>query len=143
MPAKEPTKLWFDDVRKPPDDSWIWCRTFQSAQAVMRIFGNWITEASLDHDLGGHMADPDDPRSIYIKGESDLTGLDFVKWLCEEADKRRGWPSTDRAQWMPKVITIHSWNPPGANNMASYLRQWAQHAGVECEVTVREYEVPR
>lgn len=43
-------KLWIDDERNPPDNSWIIARTADNA---MRLIGTGIfQEISLDHDLG-------------------------------------------------------------------------------------------
>jgi hypothetical protein len=43
-------KLWLDDTRKPPDDSWYWCFDVEDAKDL--LFNESVTEQSLDHDLG-------------------------------------------------------------------------------------------
>lgn len=52
-------KLWIDDIRTPPDDSWDWMTTSNSAIAYMQMY---LDEGmmsvprhiiSFDHDLGG------------------------------------------------------------------------------------------
>jgi len=43
-------KLWVDDMREPPDTSWIVARSAAAAIDVLRT--GWVTELSLDHDLG-------------------------------------------------------------------------------------------
>ncbi|QRY62154.1 hypothetical protein JVX90_17450 [Gordonia sp. PDNC005] len=45
-------KLFVDDLRDPPDDTWTVART--SAEALVVLRGNEpVVELSLDHDLGG------------------------------------------------------------------------------------------
>lgn len=56
-------RLWHDDVRQPPDGSWVWAQT--NAQAVALLATGDVVEASLDHDLGME------------------NGLVLVKWMCE------------------------------------------------------------
>lgn len=51
-------RLWFDDIRRPPDASWLWARTLEQAQAILSTV--LLEEASLDHDLGLHDVDPDE-----------------------------------------------------------------------------------
>lgn len=47
-------KLWVDDLRPPPDDTWVWSKTSQNAIDTLMLAGlGEITEISLDHDLGG------------------------------------------------------------------------------------------
>ena len=45
------TKLWVDDLRPPPDNTWHWATT--SDEAVQLLQDKCISELSLDHDLGG------------------------------------------------------------------------------------------
>lgn len=77
-------KLWVDDLRDPPDDSWTIARNSRVAVACLQRYD--VTEMSLDHDLGGE----DTSRVIII-------------WLCHEAAER--WPA---------VVHVHSANPVGA-----------------------------
>lgn len=61
-------KLWVDDVREPPDETWDWVTTSEAAIAVLRIFheeiGMWCEREaiSLDYDLGGD----DTTRSVVL-----------------------------------------------------------------------------
>jgi hypothetical protein len=43
-------KLWHDDIREAPDDTWTVARTNEAALLLLRT--GEVTEASLDHDLG-------------------------------------------------------------------------------------------
>lgn len=66
-------KLWVDDERHPPDDTWRWATN--SADAVHWLQDSAIDEVSLDHDLGGF----DTARPI-------------VLWMCTE----EAWPKVIR-----------------------------------------------
>lgn len=116
-------KLWHDDVRQPPDSSWFWARTNQDA--VRYLLTTACDEASLDHDLGAHGLDPNDPDAIYVKGNGDETGVDLVQVMIA-------------LKIVPPKVTIHSWNPAGAAYMEGLLTSLSG-----AEVVVREYEVPR
>src|SRR5207237_9811908 len=52
-------KLWVDDIRRPPDDSWAWARTNEEAIEALR--SGEVNEASLEHVMGVHEPDPDAP----------------------------------------------------------------------------------
>lgn len=147
-------KLWHDDVRPPPGaleggSDWTWARTNEEAMSALST--GEVTEASLDHDLGYSGPPPGPCEScgrtgvgddglpcgpcdgdgfiggdvLYIARTAEETGLDLVKWMV-------------RTDNVPIVVTIHSWNPDGARNMAKAL--W--DAGYGTGVTIRPYEVP-
>lgn len=52
-------KLWIDDIREPPDDTWDWVATSEAAIALLKFFSDegmlWCPREaiSFDHDLGG------------------------------------------------------------------------------------------
>lgn len=118
------SKLWHDDIRRPPDDTWFWART--NRDAVRYLLLSTCEEASLDHDLGMHDADPDAPDAFLGKGSSqDGTGVDLCKVMVHLG-------------LVPPRVTIHSWNPEGANYMAGLLTSLSG-----ADVTIRPYEVPR
>jgi hypothetical protein len=54
-----PLKLWVDDERDPPDETWDWVTTSEAAIALLDVFqkeiGTWCPREviSFDHDLGG------------------------------------------------------------------------------------------
>ena len=101
-------KLWHDDIRRPPDETWNWARTNQAAYEL--LLRQPYAECSLDHDLGLSEYDPDLPDADMQRGwDKENDGCDLVIWMIE---KRLG----------PPKITIHSWNPIGAARMANLLR---------------------
>lgn len=92
-------KLWVDDLRTPPE-GWEWAKTVD--EAISLLTANTVTHMSLDHDLGGEgMGATETSRPI-------------VLWLCEN----------DR--W-PVHITIHSWNPVGAEWLKGMCERYSPH----------------
>lgn len=90
-------KLYIDDIRNPPDDTWVVCRSSQEAFDTLSTKG--IPEfISFDHDLGG-----DDTTMVFLK-----------RWVQELWD----------GETPPPDYVIHSANPVGAQNIDSYLKTW-------------------
>jgi hypothetical protein len=87
-------KLWLDDLRPPPDDSWHWCTTVAAAKII--CFDHLITEASLDNDLG----------------EGQEEGRRLVLWLCENPEL-----------W-PEEVTVHSANLPAGEYMRGMIDRY-------------------
>lgn len=93
-------KLFLDDERNPPDETWVLARTVTEAQELV-ISRGLPREMSLDHDLGG-----------------ESTSMSFVRWLtCEYFDLG------------PPKWYIHSANPVGRENLAALLRSWEKSLG--------------
>lgn len=44
-------KIWLDDVRTPPDDTWEWCKNHVDFMAAIQ-YPPEIEFISFDHDLG-------------------------------------------------------------------------------------------
>lgn len=103
--------LWHDDVHRPPSDQWEWARTNDEAKAWLET--GRVEIASLDHDMGLHDHDPDDPNSIYLKGSGEDNGTKLVRWMLEEPMIR-----------IPRKVVIHSMNPYPAKCMAQDLADW-------------------
>lgn len=45
-------KLYLDDMRTPPDDTWVLANTYAEMCDYLRLNWDSITAVSLDHDLG-------------------------------------------------------------------------------------------
>lgn len=60
-------RIWLDDVRLPPPNNWTWCKTVESAIALLEEGS--VCAISLDHDLG----------------RDNKTGYDLAKWIEEKA----------------------------------------------------------
>lgn len=92
-------KLWVDDERPAPSDGEEWVIARTSADAIEFLKANGVEswgyesemeffdEISLDHDLGG-----------------EDTGMRVVDWMASNVE----WPS---------VVTIHTQNPVGRENL--------------------------
>jgi hypothetical protein len=95
-------KIWLDDVRDAPDDSWICLRTGRALAGMLLIHQEEIEEISFDHDLGDW------------DGDVELTG--YV-WLCQiEAMVENGTLTK-----IPK-LSIHSANPAVYTKMAQAIQ---------------------
>ena len=97
-------KIFIDDQRTPPDDSWIVVRDLEELKLVLEkatTDGENIEIISFDHDLGQDQNEVDKLDGYYI-----------VKWLSEH---------------YPHLIVgetehiIHSANAVGRENIESYL----------------------
>jgi hypothetical protein len=101
-----PWKLWLDDLRDPPDDTFVVARNFEAATSTIKKKGCPLF-ISFDHDLG-EVSD----------GETAPTGYDLAKWIVE--------------MHLEGVITfsegfsfrVHSANPIGAANISSLLDEY-------------------
>lgn len=89
-------KIWVDDIRTPPDDSWSWLKTSHEVIVLLRYAkGAWdIDVMSLDHDLGGE----DTTRPI-------------VLWMCDN-------------EFWPIEVRVHSANPPGVYWLESMISRY-------------------
>lgn len=105
-------KLWHDDVRRPPDSTWVWARTNDEAKALLLgAVGSCdpCAAASLDHDLGLHDIDPGSPNADRLRGTAEETGLDLVRWMVEHS-------------LVPPVVRVHSFNSSRARIMVEELK---------------------
>lgn len=82
-------KIWVDDLRPAPDDSWTAVTTPSAAIALLET--GEVEVISFDHDLG-------------FDGEKELTGYQVLLWI-EEAVVLR--------QFKAPEMRVHSANPPG------------------------------
>jgi hypothetical protein len=95
-------KIWFDDNRKPPDDSWIWAQTSYDcfvifSRHIVNPIGAQIEEISFDHDLGG------EDKSIAVAN------------YLEHLAKHNAHP---RVKW-----SIHTENPNGREQLLMTLQR--------------------
>ena len=92
-------KLWIDDVRPAPDDTYIVASSVNIAKSMIKLHECWddlFTLIDIDHDAGDYARDGGD----YIK---------LLDWL-EETD--RNYP-----------IRIHSQNVVGVQNMRAIIQR--------------------
>ncbi len=99
-------KLWVDDERPAPDDRWYHAETSAEAIEFLETIDylaamtedTEIFEVSLDHDLGYS-----DELPTKYAGKED-TGMKVLYWMIEN-------------EVWPKMLTIHTMNPVGRDNM--------------------------
>lgn len=93
-------KLWLDDVRKPPDETWKWVHSVWGAISLIESeerAGRSIELASLDHDLGDYACNGGD-------------GIKLLIWLV------------GREYFFP--VVVHSMNSVGRENMVRLIRRY-------------------
>lgn len=92
-------KIWVDDIREPPSDGWLVCRSVITAKetiSALQLKEYIIEVISIDHDAGDY----------------EPLGGDYIKvldWL-EETGKD-----------IP--IHIHTMNPVGRQNMKAIIKK--------------------
>lgn len=90
-------KLFLDDVREPPDNSWTVCRL--PIEVIEMMESHDISIVSLDHDLG----------------LCDITGMYVLNWIEEKMHFDE--------LWIPPLILIHSANPIALERMLKVTRK--------------------
>jgi hypothetical protein len=92
-------KLWLDDLRTPPDDTWTWVKTVDDAITLMKTGA--VAEASLDHDLG-----QDD------QGQQLPEGRRLAYWMAENDC------------WPTESIAVHSANVVGVEYIVGVVERY-------------------
>lgn len=87
-------KLWIDDLRTPPNDTWIWAKTSQEALDIINEHKNDIEAVSFDHDLGRD----DTSRRV---------ALHMAEFEC-----------------FPEKCWVHSMNPVGAKYIKDTINHY-------------------
>ena len=98
-------KLWVDDERPAPDESWTWV-TNSSSAIWMLSAGIHYAEISLDHDLGGE--------------DTGMIVLDFMS-------VHRIWPDTltiHTANPPARKRMLAAANADGPPGMDIYIKHW-------------------
>lgn len=114
-------KVYLDDVRDPPDDTWTVARSYLEFRHVVETAEDDITEISFDHDLG-----LDGSNAIA------LTGMDAVKWLMDHIE----YFAPELKNPLEK-ITCHSSNPAGAENILGYCQSAKKHGILNPEIILK------
>lgn len=102
-------KLWVDDIRNAPNESWTVARNVTSAIGFIYIFREGIDEISLDHDISQQVTVGETSRP-YPSPETFRSVAHYVAAVYSGAEKK------------PK-ITIHSANPVGSKFMQELLEE--------------------
>lgn len=120
-------KLWIDDIRNAPDDSWIVARTVTGAIRALAMFSEQITEVSLDHDIS-HQVTMDELSRPYPCEETFQPVAHYLALQHRESFEEINEKREKVARFNPK-ITIHSSNPVGSAEMKAILTV----VGLACE----------
>jgi hypothetical protein len=94
-------RLWLDDIRPAPK-GWYWATSAEEAWDVLQ--GCYVTEASLDHDLGD---------------VTKWTGYDLVLALARYKEEY------GLNYWPLSKPQVHSANPVGRANMQAVIDRYA------------------
>lgn len=112
-PVSTVKKLFLDDIRKPPDSSWIVVRSYDAFVAHIEEFG--VPDViSFDHDLAFEhypFADPSPTQEFRYGQYKEKTGYECAKWLLESGYKLKEWQ-------------VHSMNTVGAENIRKLITGW-------------------
>ena len=94
-------KLWVDDMRQPPSNDWVWCKSTNDAISAICYYDRQMHDDTiiidLDHDAGDYANNGGD----YIK---------ILDWLEESGHVDTGY-----------FFRIHSMNVVGIENMKAII----------------------
>jgi hypothetical protein len=113
-------KLYIDDIRNAPDDSWQVCRTVQSAIKAIHQFGAEITDISFDHDISHQVSIGSGSRPMQC-AETFQPAAYYLGLKYENHEAGRN-IEIGIPVWIPSV-TIHSANPVGAQEIFNILNE--------------------
>lgn len=103
-------KIWLDDIRTPPDDSWIWAKNAYFCSGALST--GRVTHISFDHDLG------------LLEGNhyEDNNGYEVAKMIEESAATGHIWNGRMKCIIPPLMWDIHSANPEGRRNIEMAMK---------------------
>lgn len=119
-------KLFIDDIRTPPDDTWHICRDVFSAIRALDMYYEDVTEINLDHDIS-HQVVVNGMSRPYPCTETFEAVARYLCILKKYQDAR----TDEHRIWEPK-IHIHTSNFVGAGRMKDLLLK----AGFEVDAKV-------
>jgi hypothetical protein len=112
-------KLYIDDIRTPPDESWNICRSALSAVRALDMFWEQVTDIALDHDISHQVAVGKMSRPYPCEETFEIVARHIAALRCLHP------------AWEPRT-SIHTSNPAGASNMKAIL----EHAGLKPTVAL-------
>lgn len=114
-------KLFIDDIRQAPDETWQVVRTITEALRLIYFYGSDIREISLDHDIS-HFENLDE------------TDVDQQTYACKETFSAVVYylvaRYSDRPQAQVPKIVFHTANKPAALRMKAILNG----AAIKCSI---------
>lgn len=116
-------KLWVDDIRNPPDDSWHIARSVGAAVRALDMFYRDITDINLDHDISHQVlmgGKPHGGRPFACEETFETVARHIA--LLKDVNTALVNAHGVAEPWNPK-IRIHTSNFNGAHNMKAILEQ--------------------
>lgn len=134
-------KIWIDDIRNAPDESWMVCRTVTSAVNAMHQFSTEITEISFDHDISHQVTVGESSRPLPCN-ETFRPAAHYLGLLYKEHESRcavHGNGGGDH-DWNP-IITVHSANPVGGREIYNILNEYGLESMIDALAQVNRLEM--
>lgn len=108
-------KLYIDDIREAPDESWTVVRNISEAINAIAMFGERITNISIDHDISYEVI----VDGFYRPFPSKETFRAVARYMGEYYKSHN---VSDGNIHLPyPIVTIHSSNPDGAGEIQAIL----------------------
>lgn len=104
-PLQYRNKLWIDDVRAAPDDSWDVARSYD--EAIDKLSKHHYNTVSFDHDLGDFREDG-----------REMTGYDVLMWLVDRLHQE------SNVTKLPTLYRIHTANPVAHQRMQGVIDRY-------------------
>jgi hypothetical protein len=114
-------KLYVDDIRNAPDETWTLVRTISEAIKFLALYGMEVTHISLDHDISFPVY-VDGTTRPYPSKDTFATVAYYIARTKQYFD--------EMSEWRPD-ITIHTSNPDGAETIYRILKDVGIEAKVE------------
>lgn len=120
-------KLFIDDIRNAPDDTWMTVRTITEAIRIISRYD--VREISLDHDISHHVTMGRNGRPFPCPE----TFMAVAYFICEKYWQTKAVNDSDAEMtslsFAPE-ITIHTANPVAAEEMGAVFSEF----GIEYKV---------
>lgn len=124
--------LFLDDIRTPRSTimegkyiNWEIVRTYDDFVSYIERCSKFPDIITFDHDLNDvhtkHVIGRLGMPKLVEYSEVEKTGYHAAKWLCEYY--------MDKGIKLPDILTVHSANPCGADNIMSVLTTYAKVTG--------------
>lgn len=105
-------KLFVDDIRNAPDESWTVARTVDSAISFISQFGDDLDVVSLDHDIS-HQVGMGELSRPFPCAE---TFTPVARYMASYYEKKK--------RLKQPIVVIHSSNQMGAKNIEFILKDF-------------------
>ena len=76
-------KIWLDDIRSPPDESWTWCKN--AKEAIFLLDNSPVSIISFDHDLGEDSGSGYDVAK-FIEQVTHCNNFQPIEWRIHSAN---------------------------------------------------------